>query len=717
MNIINGQSFALAFAEAGKKSVDLDELFEALTAFLKRSPGQIRSSSPHARGEYLSAAIASRDVRFLRLVGDNGVLLDAKRDTSFIGFNAFRNGDVEMARALVDAGFTGLQSDPGEALLLAVRSHNPEMIRFVLERRPYEKLREQASIGHVASAFFDLTDSDLEQRGVELSLQCLDVLREHGVPVDASWLGSVSDLFPSMEFSNGYISSDAERSVAEARAAAMRELRRAFVEGVLDRLRECINDDAAMVAKLRGNGVLYACLMLGMTRRAEWLVNLGMSKYDTMADGNTWIGHAMLQAVDAVHTDLDIGWRIALRNGVALGVDFNRRLNSGHTPLTLFIEKLLAKNQSIKPDNEKLPVLLDELVRMGFDINARSIKGLTPLQMAARCPDPIVLELLAERGADVNAPLPDGRLPLGAYATASASKQPNTRNFVRGEIGLTVDGTIVAMVRKFGVDPNAKSRIGFAPLHEDIREIETASLLEVGADPNLLCDNIGWTPLQYRVRAGQREVATLLMSRGADVFQPDRDGITLADEAKEGGLPYSVQNLVMAEVVARTGDLQDFVYADGDRVIHRAAARAEYWALSRIGDVWSDIDVRNADGHSALHVAVMRDDTQAVRMLLDMGADVNLPAPNGARPIHMAVSKDYCKDPRMDILKLLVSRGADATERYKGKTVGAMRRDPEVARLLRSAQIGSTIESAFEDEDDAAPRAQPSSNSIGGFVL
>lgn len=82
----------------------------------------------------------------------------------------------------------------------------------------------------------------------------------------------------------------------------------------------------------------------------------------------------------------------------------------------------------------------------------------------------------------------------------------------------------------------------------------------------------------------------------------------------------------------------------------------------------------------------------------------------------MVVSKDYCKDPRMDILKLLVSRGADATEKYRGKTVSAMRRDPEVARVLRSAQIGSTIESAFNDEE-AAPQAQPSSNSIGGFVL
>lgn len=624
MKIINGDSFAKAFAEADKKTVDLDVLFEALTTFLKHTPGQIRSSSPHQRGEYLKAAIASRDVRLLQLCRDNGVLLDAKRDTTFIGFNAFRNGDVQMARALVDMGFTGLQSDPGEALLLAVRSHNPEMIRFVLERRPYEQLREQASIGHVATAFFDLTDSDLEERGVAQSLGCLDVLREHGVPVDASWLGSVSNLFPSVEFSNSYISSDVQRAAADARDADMREFRRGFAEGVLDRLRDCIKDDAAMVAKLRGNGVLYACLMMGMTQRAEWLVNLGMSKYDTMCDGNTWIGHAMLQAVDAVNTDLDVGWRIALRNGAALDVDFNRRLNSGHTPLTLFIEKLLAKNQSIRPDNEKLPVLLAEWVGMGFDINARSIKGLTPLQMAARRPDPILMLRLAECGADVHALLPDGRAPLGAYAASCAAQQPLMRNFEDGAIGRKVDGIIVALVRKFEVDPNAKSRIGFAPLHEEIREIEAASLLEVGADPNLLCDNIGWTPLQYRVRAGEREVSMILMSHGADVFQPDRDGRRLADEAKEGGLPNSVQNLVMAEVVARTGDLQDFVYADGDRVIHRAAARAEHWGLSRIRDVWSDIDVRNADGHSALHVAVMRDDAQIVRMLLDMGADVNL---------------------------------------------------------------------------------------------
>ncbi|MGY8732999.1 MAG: ankyrin repeat domain-containing protein [Pirellulales bacterium] len=77
-----------------------------------------------------------------------------------------------------------------------------------------------------------------------------------------------------------------------------------------------------------------------------------------------------------------------------------------------------------------------------------------------------------------------------------------------------------------GTDVNAKASNG-TPLHlaatfghKEIAEL----LIDKGADVNAVGGLLGWTPLHWAAREGRKEVAELLIAKGADVNAKDEDG-------------------------------------------------------------------------------------------------------------------------------------------------------------------------------------------------
>ena len=195
-------------------------------------------------------------------------------------------------------------------------------------------------------------------------------------------------------------------------------------------------------------------------------------------------------------------------------------------------------------------------IAAGTGRNIESIaRGLSALHSAAFGGQKEVVELLIEKGADVNAKNDVGWTPLH---NAAFSRYTRKRRF-------TVKGykEIAELLISAGADVNAKDKNGKTPLdvaiNAEVAEKETADLLRkhggktgeelsihlaaregnteavkqhlaAGADVNAT-DEVGWTPLHRAVGPSHKEVVELLIAEGADVNTKGKYGNTPLDTA------------------------------------------------------------------------------------------------------------------------------------------------------------------------------------------
>jgi cytohesin len=158
-------------------------------------------------------------------------------------------------------------------------------------------------------------------------------------------------------------------------------------------------------------------------------------------------------------------------------------LRTGITPL---------HNATLEDDWENVEWLIAE----GADVNAKTNTGRTPLHDAASWGHAEIVELLISKGADVNAKDNDGKTPLDF-----AADLPETADLLRKHGG------------KYG-------KIHFAALGGDIEVVK--EFLAAGADVNedVWVEYPGWmntTPLLLAAGNGHKEIAELLIAKGADV--------------------------------------------------------------------------------------------------------------------------------------------------------------------------------------------------------
>ena len=141
----------------------------------------------------------------------------------------------------------------------------------------------------------------------------------------------------------------------------------------------------------------------------------------------------------------------------------------------------------------------------GVDVNEESSKGLTPLHYAASAGHNDIVELLIERGANVNATdSGKGGTPLDYAHWGDQEEVIETLNAHNAQ----------REHEKGGKGIGQSSLIHDAALDGDIDEVQRQ--LDAGVDPNLKSSK-GATPLFYAVYGGHLEIVELLITRGADV--------------------------------------------------------------------------------------------------------------------------------------------------------------------------------------------------------
>ena len=128
----------------------------------------------------------------------------------------------------------------------------------------------------------------------------------------------------------------------------------------------------------------------------------------------------------------------------------------------------------------------------------------------------------------------------------------------------------------------------------------------------------GWTPLHYAAYGGQKDVAKLLIAKGADVDSRDNDGST------------ALHNTAFTADNEQGKDVAELLIVKG-----------------------ADVNAKNNDGWTPLHRAVNNRNKDLAELLIAEGADVNARDNDGWTPLQNATANEY-----VEIAALLRRHGA-----------------------------------------------------------
>jgi len=173
------------------------------------------------------------------------------------------------------------------------------------------------------------------------------------------------------------------------------------------------------------------------------------------------------------------------------------------------------------------PQQIEEAIKAGADVNAKTRSLTTPLMYAAAGNSVEVVNMLIQAGADVNAQdFLHHQTPL-----MWAGRNNKKHEFLK----------ILNALIKAGADVNAKDRQGATPLMEYRTNPEALKvLIKAGADVNVK-DNEGRTLLNYVAENGKSEIVSLLLKAGAVVSANDLQLAQNNEHLKNDGIIKELQ--------------------------------------------------------------------------------------------------------------------------------------------------------------------------------
>lgn len=312
------------------------------------------------------------------------------------------------------------------------------------------------------------------------------------------------------------------------------------------------------------------------------------------------------------------------------------------------------------------PMVTELLLNRGADIDATDTLGRTALHLASRSNrNPAVAELLIARGASTAATDNKGwSIETAAQAGGNAQVATIARNRATLPEGvapwrqlygdwpetatveslsklLDYDGTVVSAVGPRGSLLHRLARLNSDP---DVIKL----LLDRGADVQAV-DSIGENALFEAALGKSPEIVALLVERGIPVNAESRYSETALNAGARDGDPAVVEMLLDlgadikgAEFGARTA-------------LHSAAANKNPDVAALLLDRGADLEATmDFFGGTALQIAAQAGALETAELLLDRGAEPNKADFSGRTPLYSAALGG---DARM--ARLLIDRGAD----------------------------------------------------------
>jgi len=196
-------------------------------------------------------------------------------------------------------------------------------------------------------------------------------------------------------------------------------------------------------------------------------------------------------------------------------------------------------------------------------------------------------------------------------------------------------------------------------------------LLASEADVNAIEPATGSTPTHIACRAGNRELTSMLLKQGANIFVADKNAQTVMDAAWASGNDdlIALMKLVDLTTSAKEGKTADVRNAlaegvnpnwihpkSGHTPLHAASEKGELEILQLLLAHKADANFGTKDTFSPLHAACAKGHEEVARKLLEYKANVNHAA-GSVTPLGMAVQKGNVAFTRM-----LCQESADVTQ-------------------------------------------------------
>jgi ankyrin repeat protein len=346
--------------------------------------------------------------------------------------------------------------------------------------------------------------------------------------------------------------------------------------------------------------------------------------------------------------------------------------------------------------DQVVQLLLDK----GAEIDAKNKYGGTPLYRAAANGHDQVVQLLLDKGAEIDAKDEYVQTPLYRAAenghdqvvqllldkgaeVNSKEKYGQTPLYRAAANG---HDQVVQLLLDKGAEIDAKDEYDKTPLyraaangHDQVVQL----LLDKGAEVNSK-DKYGATPLYWAAYYGHDQVVQLLLDKGAKVNAKDEDGYTPLYRAAANGQDQVVQLLLDKGAEVNSKDKY------GATPLYWAAYYGQDQVVQLLLDKGAEIDAKDEDDKTPLYRAAANGQDQVVQLLLDKGAEVNSKDKYGATPLYRAAYYGHDK-----VVQLLLDKGAKVNAKDEdGKTplywAAANGQDQVVQLLLdKGAEVNS----------------------------
>ncbi len=194
----------------------------------------------------------------------------------------------------------------------------------------------------------------------------------------------------------------------------------------------------------------------------------------------------------------------------------------------------------------KMDMIRPLLKKKNIDLDEGNWTGRTALMYAARNRNAELVQLLLDKGANVNAIYQHNRFfqtALNYALTENDMEIVGMLKLAGGKTAKELNARKVGDVSRG--DQRSLTKLKKAIYKKDIRTVR--SLLKQGVNVNSR-NSSGWTPLHYAVAAGSPEIVKILLEKGADTSIKNGTGRTALELSS---MPYAYPNKEIEKILRK----------------------------------------------------------------------------------------------------------------------------------------------------------------------